>query len=322
MGRLSNDMLQNRIDKISCASKDLSVVYEELRQTAIPDSDTRRRIDTCGAVMKMRVCMESSRVLVKEQPLTRRGILSTMASVYDPLGFAAPFILISKQILQKMCHEKVGWDEPLQDYLRPQWESWLLGLQNLADVKIQRCYLPSTFKDVQRYELHHFSDASASGYGECTYLRAINTSGEVHCSLLMGKARVAPTKVMTIPRLELLAAVVAVQTSDLLRKELEIDDLQEYFWTNSKVVLGYINNDARRFHVFVANRIQCIKQSTDSKQWRYVTSEENPADYASRGLTAEDLMTSNWLTGPKFLWQRELPGDVKVGEIIANDPEL
>ncbi len=138
----------------------------------------------------------------------------------------------------------------------------------------------------------------------------------------MGKSRVAPTKITTIPRLELSAAVVAVQISDLLRKELELDSLEEYFWTDSKVVLGYINNDAKRFHIFVANRIQRIKQSTDAKQWRYVTSEENPADYASRGLTAEELISSNWFTGPEFLWKNELPRDVKVGDIEVNDPEL
>ena len=71
----------------------------------------------------------------------------------------------------------------------------------------------------------------------------------------MGKARVAPTKVTTVPRLELSAAVVAARMSVMLRNELEIEDLQEHFWTDSKVVLGYINNDARRFHVFVANRV-------------------------------------------------------------------
>ncbi|KAJ8342594.1 hypothetical protein SKAU_G00325220 [Synaphobranchus kaupii] len=263
------------------------------------------------------------RVVVNERPLSRRGVLSTVASIYDPLGFVAPFILVGKQILQQMCRDKIGWDEPLSDNLRPQWESWLLDLQNLADVKVQRCYLPAGFKEVQRYELHHFSDASVTGYGECTYLRAISASRQIHCSLVMGKARVAPTKVTTVPRLELSAAVVAVRTSDLLRKELEIEDAQEFFWTDSKVILGYVNNDARRFHVFVANRIQRIKDSTNPSQWRHVTSEENPADHASRGLKAKELIASNWFTGPDFLWRDELPsGDIKVGDIAVEDPEV
>lgn len=82
------------------------------------------------------------RVSVKEQPLSRKGVLSTVASVYDPIGFAAPFILVGKQIQQQMCQTKVNWDEPLKDDLQPKWNSWLSDLQNLEDMKIQRCYLP------------------------------------------------------------------------------------------------------------------------------------------------------------------------------------
>ena len=263
------------------------------------------------------------RVTVKQRPLTRRGVLSTVASIYDPLGFLAPFVLLGKQILQQMCRDKVGWDEPLPEELRTQWESWLQDLQKLSNIKIRRCYIPANFTDVKQYELHHFSDASITGYGECSFLRAVNTNGQVHCSLVMGKARVAPTKITTVPRLELSAAVLAARTSAMLRNELEIDDLKEYFWTDSKVVLGYINNDARRFHVFVANRIQRIKSTTDPEQWQYVKSEDNPADHGSRGLVADQLVSSNWFTGPDFLWKEELPsGDNKVGEVSDNDPEL
>lgn len=162
-----------------------------------------------------------------------------------------------------------------------------------------------------------------SGYGECSYLGAVSTTSEVHCSLVEGKSRVAPTKVTTIPSLELSAAVVAVHTSDMLNKELGTECLQEFFWTDSRVVLGYINNEVRRFHVSVADRVERIKQSTESTQWRYVASEENPADHASRGLTAEQLVSSNWFTSPDFLRQEELPsGEVKVGEIASDNPEL
>ncbi|KAI4889683.1 hypothetical protein NFI96_021031, partial [Prochilodus magdalenae] len=109
-------------------------------------------------------------MVIKEKPLTRRGVLATVASVYDPLGFVAPFVLVGKQILQQMCWDKLSWDDTLPDDLRPQWERWLQDLQSLADVKI-----PSSFK-AQHYELHHFSDASVSGYGACSYLRAVSES--------------------------------------------------------------------------------------------------------------------------------------------------
>ncbi|KAL7849158.1 hypothetical protein SRHO_G00207810 [Serrasalmus rhombeus] len=243
------------------------------------------------------------KVVIKDKPFSRRGVLSTVASVFDPLGFVAPFILVGKQILQQMCRDKISWDDTLPDDLRLQWECWLRDLQTLVDVKIPRCYVPASF-NVQYYELHHFSDASVSGYGACSYLRAVSETGEVHCSLVTGKARVAPTKVTTVPRLELSAAVVAVRISDMLKKELELDCLQEFFWTDSMVVLGYINNEARRFNVFVANRVERIKQSTESTQWKYVASEDNPADYTSRGLTVQQLVSSDWLIGPSFCGRR------------------
>lgn len=124
----------------------------------------------------------------------------------------------------------------------------------------------------------------------------------------MGKSRVTPNSVLTIPRLELSAAVVAVRVTNLLRAELAIEDLKEFFctdWTDSTVILGYINNDARRFQIFVANRVQRIKSSTTPEQWAHIVSEDNPADHASRGLTAEQLKSSNWFTGPRFLWQKK-----------------
>lgn len=264
------------------------------------------------------------RVRVKEHPFTRRGVLSTVASIFDPLGFVAPIILKGKQILQRMCQDKVGWDEPLPDDFRPRWEAWLQDLHNLSAVEIPRHYIPLAAKEVLQCELHHFSYASVSGYGMCSYLRVVSKSGEVHCALVMGKARVAPTKVTTIPRLELSAAVVATRTGALLKREMEIEDLQEYFWTDSKVVLGYINNDEKRFHVFVANRIQQIKSSTEPSQWQYVASENNPADHASRGLMAKELVESNWFTGPSFLWQKELPNKekIKVQDLNEDDPEI
>ena len=152
-------------------------------------------------------------------------------------------------------------------------------------------------------ELHHFSDASQSGYGQCSYLRLMDNTKRVHCSFVMGKARVAPLKSGTIPRLELSAAVVYARSSKWLEKELAFPNAVEHFWTDSKVVLGYISNPSRRFHVYVANRIQEIHNRTNSVQWHHVESEENPADAASRGISALQLVQeSRWIDGPKFLW--------------------
>lgn len=194
-------------------------------------------------------------------------------------------------------------------------------LENLEKIKILRCFIPDGFGEVQRVELHHFSDASSQGYGQCSYIRLLSKE-RVHCSLVMGKARVAPTKIVTIPRLELTAAVTSAAVSNMLREELELKIDEEYYWTDSQVVLGYINNEARRFHVFVANRVQRIRETTDIRQWHYVDTRENPADHASRGLKVAELINSNWLSGPKFLWEREIAINQATSELLVGDPEV
>lgn len=193
---------------------------------------------------------------------------------------------------------------------------------NLSKVKVQRCVLPAN-TDIAQCELHHFSDASVTGYRQCSYLRTVTSKGDIHCALVLGKAHVAPTKVTTVPRLELTAAVVAARTSVRLRNELEISDLEEHFRIDSTVVLGNVNNDAKRFHVFVANRIQRIRSLTDPRQWHQVPSESNCVDHASIGLCVQQLLNSNCFKGPEFLWQSELPiENDEFTEVKPNDPEL
>ncbi|XP_023815989.1 uncharacterized protein LOC111948234 [Oryzias latipes] len=312
---------------ISNSKEVIATIPKEERAAGDTDLDLALGEPKMERALGVQWCVTSDtfsfKVDVKNNPFTRRGVLSTVASIFDPLGFVAPFILVGKRILQRMCQEKLGWDEPLPLDLKPQWEAWLKDLKNLPTINIPRCYITSTFKHVQQCELHSFSDASVSGYGVCSYLRTVTKTGEVQCNFIMGKARVAPTKVTTIPRLELTAAVVAVRTASFLKKELDIQGLKEYYWTDSKVVLGYINNDARRFHVFVANRIQRIRSTTEPSQWRYVASEQNPADRASRGEMTKQLAESNWFTGPSFLWQKELPQEeVEMKEINSKNPEF
>lgn len=263
------------------------------------------------------------RLRLSDQPATRRGILSTVASLYDPLGFVSPFLLTGKRVLQETCRTGTDWDDPLPDKLRPVWENWKSDLINLETITIPRCYVPIDFGQVLKTELHHFSDACLYGYGQCSYLRHVNENGNVHCALVTAKARVAPIKVTTIPRLELTAAVVSVAASSTIKEELGLKNVDEYFWTDSKVVLGYINNEAHRFHTFVSNRIQKIRLSSFPHQWRYVHTDQNPADIASRGSSASELITSNWFTGPQFLWNKEIPTATDIDtEIPLGDPEV
>ena len=278
-------------------------------------------------------CIENDsfnfRITLKDKPCTRRGILSTVSSIFDPLGFVAPVLLEGKKILQELCKEDTGWDDPVPAAIKVKWEKWRSELHLLQEFSVARCYKPKNFGHVTKTELHHFSDASNKGYGQCSYLRFTNEQGQIHCSFVIGKSRVTPLKPVTIPRLELTAAVTSVRISDQLRKELTLENAEEIFWTDSKVVLGYIANESRRFHVYVANRVQEIQDKTSPKQWRYVETRSNPADEASRGLGARDIPNSKWIAGPEFLWKEkgqwpdamrteEMPAD----ELSEQDPEV
>ena len=108
--------------------------------------------------------------------------------------------------------------------------------------------------------LHHFSDASENGYGQVVYVRLVNAIGKIHCSLVIAKSRVAPIKYTSIPRLELAAAVLSTKMSAIIRKKLQYEDLVEYYWTDSQVVLGYLRNTHKSFKAFVANRVQKIRE--------------------------------------------------------------
>ena len=263
-------------------------------------------------------------ITLQDKPCTRRGILSTVSSIFDPLGFVALLLLEGKSILQNLCRLEVAWDDPIPDDTRARWEKWRAELLQLQRISIPRCYKPVGFGRVEREELHHFSDASVKGYGQCSYLRLIDERQRVHCSFVMGKSRVAPLKPVTIPRLELTAAVCSVRIREQLRQELKYHVDQEYLWTDSKLVLGYISNESRRFHVFVANRVQDIQDSTSVDQWNNIESKQNPADKASRGMKALELLDSRWITGPAFPWENENQwpnSDQENNELQHDDPE-
>ena len=196
----------------------------------------------------------------------------------------------------------------------------------LERMLVPRCVKPIDFGEVTSRQVHIFSDASSAGYGSVAYLRLCDNENRIHCSFLMGKARLAPIKAVTIPRLELTAATVSVRLGEILKKELdEAFDTVQYH-TDSVTVLRYISNEQKRFQVFVANRVQTIRNLSDPSQWKYVDTKENPADDASRGLDAQALSEQQrWLRGPRFLWQPEKDWPTQpssLGEISNEDPEL
>ncbi|XP_044180110.1 uncharacterized protein LOC114947014 [Acropora millepora] len=272
-------------------------------------------------------CIESDtfnfRIELKDKPCTRRGILSTISSIYDPLGFIAPVVLVGKKILQDICLSN-NWDEPVDNATRNRWEKWRNELCLLESLKVPRSFKPAEFGKIVSAQLHCMSDGSTCGYGQCSYLRLEDESRKMHVSFVMGKARVTPKKTVSIPRLEL--ATISVNIGDLLKNELEYEDIKDYYWTDSKVVLGFISNESRRFHTYVANRVQLIHEHTTPSQWHYVETALNTADEGSRGRSPKDFVEkSEWIKGPDFLkepvesWLKE---ETYEEHVDADSPEV
>ena len=145
-------------------------------------------------------------------------------------GFVAPFTLLPKTILQELCKKKLGWDERIDAEELKRWKDCLADLPRLSEIVVSRCFKPSGFGDVVRVQLHHFSDASQGVYGTAYYLRLVDVHGNIHCSFIIRKSRLAPLRSITIPRLELSAAVMSVKMDHVLRRELDLPLVEGIFW--------------------------------------------------------------------------------------------
>ena len=259
-------------------------------------------------------------IVLKERPCSRRGILATVSAIYDPLGFLAPAILPAKRILQSLCKLQLDWDATIPPEYESSWNKWLQEVPYLSNFAIQRCFRPVELSKSSNIQLHHFSDASENGYGTVSYIRSESSSCKVHVSLLMAKARVAPLKKVTIPRLELTAATSMVKINSVLQRELQTPIDKVYYWTDSETVLKYICNTTARFQTFVANRVALIKDGSQTSQWRHIGTKANPADACSRGVSAETLVNNkSWTTGPEFLYQSEEDWPNTTANYVASD---
>ena len=255
----------------------------------------------------------------------RRGLLSIVSSIYDPLGLVAPFVLPAKILLQELCRDNLSWDDPITERHLMHWSVWIGELPKIQNFRVPRCIKPATLKEIASSQLHTFADASERGYGADSYIRFEDMSGKIHCSFITAKSRVAPLKKTTIPRMELSAAVCAARLDKLVRKEIDLDLKSSVLRTDSSCVLGYLNNTTKRYQTFVANRVATIRETTESTQWRYVPSDQNPADDASRGLSADALLNcKRWVNGPQFLWGPDdcWPTQLLTTLTINEDPEL
>ena len=267
-------------------------ISEAERATAVKNLDFDNPIIERALGVQWQVSSDtfSFNINIRDRPVTRRGLLSFISAVYDPLGFVAPFILTAKVILQDLCKKKLDWNDRIPDEDLRHSQTWLCELPKLEHFHIERCFKPRDFGEVTSCQLHFFSDASQLAYGAVVYLRLVNDRGDVHCSFVMRKSRLSPLKPVTILRLELSAATLSTTLDWLIRDEIEYSIETSIFWTDSTCVLRYVENDEKRYETFVANRVSAIREQSLPSRWRHVDTKLNPTDNASRGISADNII--------------------------------
>nr|XP_022908846.1 uncharacterized protein LOC111420154 isoform X2 [Onthophagus taurus] len=236
--------------------------------------------------------------------LTKRKVLSFIARLFDPLGWLSPIIVTAKIFMQNLWTCNLEWDEILPHDLSLQWNEYTNSFQTCPVIRIPR-WLGIT-RDCSSIELHGFADASTSAFGAVVYLR-VSRADDVRVSLLFSKTKVAPLKRVTIPRLELCAAVLLVRLIKRVRATLDFNEVPIFLWSDSTVALSWICSHPSRWKDFVRNRVTEI-QELSHVHWRYVPTKENPADLSSRGVSVTKLEAETlWWNGPS--WLRSPPSE-------------
>ena len=218
---------------------------------------------------------------------TKRNYLRKITTLFDPIGLLAPFTIRAKILLQEMWTSGVELDDELTEPLVSDARAWFKELLDLRELQIPRCLVKKRIPS-EEMSLHTFVDASEDAYGAVVYARSTYMDGSVSVNLVAARTRVAPILATSIPRLELMGAVVGVRLAARIAGVLEIPGSCSTFWSDSVNVLLWIRGRCREFKPFVANRVGEIQRITRPDQWRYVPTTLNSADLLSRGLKAKD----------------------------------
>lgn len=239
------------------------------------------------------------------------------------MGFVSPVTIEGRNIMRELSLEHYDWDTPLPAPKQVQWKLWRDSMEELVQFQILRCYVSvSLAKQMQYRELCAFSDVSNIAIAAAAYLKTVSTTGDCQVGFIMGKSKLAPRPAHTMPHLELCAAVFTVELADFLKDELDIDMHAVKFYTDSKIVLGYIYNTSRRFYVYVSNRVVRIRKSSHPHHWSYVNIEENPTDHGTRPVTATALKDTNWFSRPLFMSNPQLDGATQTDNFVLVHPVM
>ncbi|GFW88932.1 integrase catalytic domain-containing protein [Trichonephila clavipes] len=261
-------------------------------------SQLKDALQSCGMNLH-KWSFNSPELLNTKHIYTKREVLSGIAKLYDPLGFLGPVIAKAKGFLQQLWQCKLDWDDVLPNSIAKEWREFVTTLKRIEEVKIDRFIMAD---NNVRIVLQGFAYASEAAYGAVVYLQCFLHNGAAKVSILASKSRVAPIRVISIPRLELCACVLLAQLVKKIHSTLRLNISDIVLHTDSTIALAWLNTPANRLKTFVANRVAKVQELTERFQWNHVPSVLNPADLASRGLRPCDLPNLRlWWHGPQFL---------------------
>ncbi|XP_062704082.1 uncharacterized protein LOC134286483 [Aedes albopictus] len=254
---------------------------------------------------------------------TKRQVLKCIMSLFDPLGLLACVLVHGKIMMQDIWRSAIKWDECIDDQIYEKWTRWIELLMDVVEVRVPRCYFDGASTDLyDTLDAHIFVDASEAAYSALVYFRVVGSEGTTKCALVSAKTKVAPLKYVSIPRLELMAAVLGVRLLTFVRENHTVKINRCVYWSDSEVTLAWIRSEHRRYRPFVACRVGEILSTTCVQEWRYVPSKLNVADDATKWGGKPCLKASGrWFCGPPFLQQSEGQWP-KQKYIISTDEEL
>ncbi|XP_062716624.1 uncharacterized protein LOC134292014 [Aedes albopictus] len=245
-------------------------------------------------------------ILEDDHTPTKREVLKVIMSLFDPLGFVSFFLIHGKMMMQDVWATGIDRDDQISEELYLRWRRWIQYFPQLDTLRIPRCYFGTPFpENFDRIELHVLVDASDTAYACVAYYRLETESG-IRLALICAKTKVAPVKVLSVPRLELKAAVLGSRVLETIQGYHTYPISRRVLWSDSSTVLAWIRSEHRRFNKFVAVRVGEILTTTNAREWRWVPSGWNVADMGTKWKNGPDFSPSNpWFHGPSFLHQPE-----------------
>ena len=212
---------------------------------------------------------------------TRVGLLSRVASIFDPLGSAAPLVVKGKIRLRELAVRGLRWNDPVPPDLKDWWLQWFAILGQLRYIEFPRClFLDEGF--IVRMELHTFCDASEEAYAAVVNIRNVYDDGRVLVRQVKGGTKLSPTKTLSVPKLELNAALLGARLARTIQNTLTRQVTERFFWTDNSTVRNWVRATAAFYQTFVSHRLGEIQTLTDAGEWRFVLGKINPADAATR----------------------------------------